>query len=847
MSTPSHKQGVLESKATVALHVCSLQSDGPLVEPNATLPPVIPYRAARAVLHWEEMAPSLWFQEDHEIITMIHDIKFTNLAIPADTTRLPSISENFPLPQLLCGFGSTINFVTKVLPAFASFFALSLLHLPLLIFACMDYEGDRNLNKVRYATMNENGSFKPDAASKLGGIPQSVLRLIPLIIQLGAAFHIQQPLLTFLYYNEIDSNSFGAHLLYRDGEVSKFGCRARESRKTRLTTLKKLLVPALRSKLKDMYATPEERKKVRLKGKSIDTADKKELIAMIVRLLEEKEQNKEDEEKDKKEGGKEEEGEKDRPDEDGTGEEGAEEDGAEENRGEEDGAEEEEGGEEDGTGDGSPGDSGDDPIVLDPDELRETSKMEEMLSLLNSAGEDERTLSAKVHLYEKIIELHSTVAWKGKHRVPMQAIRDRCYAFLALNASVTDDAGVPDVTAAENAADTAAQQSTVRRFGMMTGAETISYTRLLWRATVHFMAWLLIRPTIIVILRLHYEFADISDFEEREFIAAVTKRHQGVCNLFLFFDVYLDTAIGAFRRWSDGDFSALLNRFHIMAVDMVYAEKYLLAGCMFGMIDSLNHYILHHPSIFLYICRNSRKLYSDVQTELINSRFAGMINSGALQTDDYLITQSLLQVYPGRIRAWFRRFTGLFSERERQTSELERRHRRVQADKYNSSIVAVADIIKEQVLLLLDDHESVKHMNHGDSCRANRGKIAFNGKKGVPYTLKRLEVLLGGKEEEKPKPLTVKSIKEKCETLNALLDKEEDAADNTKFKENDEQPRKGAKRHFWFDYMGRLFKRRQKLEEKQRKERAQDARRVGRATRSGRYTTVTEEEEEEVE
>ena len=726
-------------------------------------------------------------------------------------------------------FGKLRTFIDVCLGGFAEFFAL-VVPLPTLIFTAMDYEGHKNGDEVRYNVLDEKGKLKSDAGSKLGGIPENTLRLIPLIVQLGGGFHMQQVLLKFLYYNEFDSNSFGCWMLYCDGEVSKYGAKARASRKTKRAMLNKMTAVQLRLRLEGRYKDKETQDAIRLKGKSIKHADKNSLVDKTLELETEEDDLRNEKEPDLFDGmddnalraelkelvnddaafnvltvGRGIAVDKANRDDviikilelsDISGKNAVDE-GDEKEEEEEEAAAIAEEEEEDEEGDGK------ENVVLDPEDILMRSRKEDLVAIVEKA--EAATIDEKQVLYEELQEVWSKTPWNGTQEFldGINNIYERCCSFLR-------EAGENRITTLKNKDDSLSMACDVKRIDVMSGAETISYTRLHWRATLHWLAWQLCRAQVLLMLRAHEAFVEYNDLEERAFIAAVCAAHPGMCTFFLFFDTYLDTCIGSFRRWFDGDFSELLNRFFLIALWMCYANNYQLAWCMFSLIDTLKNLETNHPDVFYYVCKMSRFLFSDTVTELFNARFGSMLNTGALKSEQYLKKKSILAIFPARITALLRKIgdkVGLVKG----DNELERRHKRGKRDKYKTSVQSIANIIIKQVELILDNDEAVRHINNSEYLK-NREKAATQGEKSAWYHMLHYEEVLAKSKEKKDKPMTLAEIKVKCKELVEFL-----IADKGDYVARG--PERPQNRPQWLEYLFSLQKERQEVERRLSKER----------------------------
>ena len=788
---------------------------------NQDKPIVLPYCAERVTGYFKDQIATHVFENPAEILRAQHSWKFCETAIPACIAAFPSISDHFPLPQLFGNFGTFLVFINVLLPAMYMFYCLGGIGaLPRLIFTAMDYEGHRNGDKLRYLILTPEGGIREDAKERLGragGTCMGIINLVPITIQLGANFHIQAPLLKALYYCYFTGCTFGHLLLAADGEVTKFGAKARRDRMTRTIELEDLKggVPALKEIARNFFDS-EALKAARTEGGAtvLSLAKKGDLVEFIVKK--EEQIRKEGEEKKKKEKEEEKENEEwgDKGDEEEEGEEG-----------------------------------GGVLLVPDPEVLQQTEEQQRLFAIIlefRDPANDEISVEDKTIAYVEYMDLYSKQSWigEGDYEKNMARMYDRARRFVDKVAKGATEAEGGEkgggVTKAENYDDTAAQQIDLARMNLTKGAETIAYTRLLWRATIHYLAWVSIRPVVILTMREHVLFTAFKDLPEEEFIHEACSAHEGVLTLFLFFDLYLDTAIGAFRKFADGDFAYLLNRFYFIAMWMEFANHPLLAGCMYSLIDTMRVLEMFQASIFIFVCEVSRIVFSDVITEFMNARFGGMVNSGALQSDEYLERLSVLTVYPSKLWKFVRSWGGKKDETSAD-NELQRRHKRAEKEKYQQSIKDVSEIILDQMHLILAGHPSMKDINAGKFV-VNIPRTATEMKSGLWQGINNLTSILkralGQAVGEKKEKVTRKIMRKNCKVIEEELVK-----DNGEYKKEAPDDEKKLSFPKWVALLGKLQNLRQVVENRKRRERtaaakklAEELRKQGTRTRSGRHT-----------
>ena len=394
-------------------------------------------------------------------------------------------------------------------------------------FVCaMDQEGQFNLSKLQRIVQDEHAA--PAIREKVRNVVKNIIQLVPML-------HLGKHLLEGLYYNERDLVMYSAGLLYFDGE-SKFKVTSIRARMTRSLAAGKLKRTELIRLLKEGGVTVKsDAVKALLVQKYLDmtqdSADAAEETA----------------EKNKAEAG----GRKSGDEIDGGVDEADEDD--------------------DGNDTGDLFEDDDDvggvrvlangQLEVGADWLaqEEQQAQDKVYSLFEIASSLSSSSNERDDAFGAIVDAISARAWSESNSSPMAHIKKRCRDFL-LSAESRRESGRKD---GEGGADMVVEEEAIKDVGKaiqrLARRDTISYTRLWFRSTLHWAGYELARPRIFHVLEEHFPRKDFEKENEGAYLKRVTNANKKVCGFMRYFENDLSCYHRVMRCVGDGNIEPLLN------------------------------------------------------------------------------------------------------------------------------------------------------------------------------------------------------------------------------------------------------------------------------------------------
>ena len=395
-------------------------------------------------------------------------------------------------------------------------------------------------------------------------------------------------------------------------------------------------------------------------------------------------------------------------------------------------------------------------VVIDisnKDDDSDCPKLDELQAMFESAiALSDR--GERCAIYTTIVEYITDEGWGEDDKRIVDSLKKRCRNFLTLWGENGTANTEESITAADDI------ESLIKSdLGMLKETNTISFTRLLWRATNHWLAWVKVRARVVELIKTRFPMLKAQvpcqvDEPERAYIARVcsldTQVSRGLCYLFRFFDIDLRTAVGSFRMFDEGDVSDVFSRFGLIAAQLCYYKKNKIVSTVLTTGDTLLHLRDHHRDLFDFTCKVSRVACADEIQEMFNSRYGSICNSPLSRTDDYLKDMSLPHNFIGPIKE------EALCVKAKKTSELERRHLRATSDKNKDCLKRVGDFILGEFTAVLNDEEQVQHLNPID-----KAKIGMTMAKGVLFEVEHTNNIIYATEKTTTKKtMTIKQFKE---------------------------------------------------------------------------------------
>ena len=387
------------------------------------------------------------------------------------------------------------------------------------------------------------------------------------------------------------------------------------------------------------------------------------------------------------------------------------------------------------------------PLSVQPGENEPNALMDELHERFEAAQDLKN--GEKAGGFIAIVQFISDNEWKAEDQKVVDTLKRRCRDYVKADSEDNNSTGAKDDIETLLKSD----------LELVSGSSVISYTRLLWRATLHWLGWEKVRAEVIALVRKNLPpqpNESESAYLERVCGDEKDQRSQGLCYLFRFFDIDLKTGVGAFRIFDDGDISDVLSRLGMITAQLCYYKKNKIASTMLTTIDQLLHLKDHHRDVFDLFCEVSRVACADEIQEFFNSRYGGLANSPCIRTDEYLKDLSLLQNFIGPIKE-----VTIPKKNKKKTTELERRFNRALKPENAASIDRIGKFILQEFQDVLLQKEGVHNLKPVD-----KEKLGMTMAKGVFWEIEHTAGLFKAK-EVKPKRLKVADYKDLVKELEA--------------------------------------------------------------------------------
>ena len=216
--------------------------------------------------------------------------------------------------------------------------------------------------------------------------------------------------------------------------------------------------------------------------------------------------------------------------------------------------------------------------------------------LLGGEGDE----SARRDALHALIGCISTRAWHEDTLVVLLAVKKRCEGLLLKSEGVGGTKGGEDIK--EEFLEIGKALTKLHK------KDTISFTRLWHRSTLHYFAYKKARPAVMKMVQEKYERKEGE--EEGEYLRRVCSVDEPLCAFFRFFDNDLSTYHESLRSIGDGNIEPLLRNLPMMIVHLAYYGRFKIVASMLTALDQLQHLILHHKEVFCYVCENARTLFT---------------------------------------------------------------------------------------------------------------------------------------------------------------------------------------------------------------------------------------------
>ena len=726
-NSPGHGMPFFSSMDTIMNAVRPLGPGFP-DKSNIAVPVVLPFNSEASKSSFEQAVAKL--ASDDITVGIFDRYSHFHEVCAEGSDVLPSLHDLIPLPQLFGNFGTFDKFKNEVMEALSDLFGKGNEEPPTVIFSCHDQQGDRAISKLQVLYLLEDGRLRDDVEGPdIGDIVQKNVQLI-------AAFHLQKALLEGLCYNKYDLTAWVAPLMVCAGERSKFIKHNRLDRQEVEEGSESEPSTSLADNPAAMLLsddTPDESAQV--SGASDDVECERR------------------------------EGEGDSVNEDDVA------------GGEQEGLWTQASSESDlnrvgdvGVTDGNEGDD----ILSQIDEgneendaipLHDSSEgqlhsdaelyaFRRVLELVDKAQSEE--CEDKVRRLQEALALIKERDWSTENELPVVNVTDR----------------IEKILEGGNANHERLLQETVtRNLEMLKGEQTISYTRLLHRCTIHWLAWEACRAQVVK--RIQEDLSGIEGGESEEsYLKRMCRGYPAIASLFAFFDRDLRLAVGVFRDLRSGKPLPFLNSLHKMTAHLCYYEKHKIASTVITFIDTLEDLKKRNPEVFQYVCRHLAALTADELQEFQNSRYSRVVNCATRRTQEYLQRKSVTQMFVTGIREVG---AALTSKKKRadspQTCELMRRHNVFHEARHRGSIEQIKRFILHQVALICEKKDCMNDLN-----AINKEKEGFRGGHNVFSEIKNTANVL---QKLLPwKLVKMDELKEWCTALEGELARLKNFSDN---------------------------------------------------------------------